>query len=49
VRGARAKPPFRVGDGGGVHCWEFHRWEAALLPLLAIILVVSGVKVWRHR
>ena len=45
----------RAGDGRGLDRRQLHRRPAAraraelvLLPLLAVILLVSAVKVWRH-
>lgn len=52
----RQAPAIRVRHGTRIDCRDVPRWAALgvipaslLLPLLAAILVLSAVKLWRHR
>ena len=53
---SRRKSRLRAGHGDRLNRWELHRRPTArhrsdpvLLPLLALILVLSAFKVWRHK
>jgi hypothetical protein len=53
--GSRTKQAVLAGHGGRVDCGDFHRRIAAglipnyiLLPVLAALLLLSAVMIWRH-